>query len=115
MRRYALVSRAPQGQPRWRPAESGRGRPATLAKMRITLKLFASLTEYLPAEAVGHEVEVEVAEDATPSAVLDQFGIPRTLVHLVMVDGVYIAPEDRATRKLEAGCQLAMFPAIAGG
>ena len=83
--------------------------------MKITLKLFASLRDYLPAAAIGHEIEVEVSEDATPSAVLDQFGIPRALVHLVMVDGVYIAPEDRATFKLNAGCQLAMFPAIAGG
>jgi hypothetical protein len=89
--------------------------PAAVTTMRITLRLFASLTEYLPAAAIGHEIEVDVAEDATPLVVLDQFGIPRELVHLVMVDGVYIAPKDRATFKLKAHSKLAMFPAIAGG
>ena len=83
--------------------------------MKITLKLFASLRDYLPATASGHEVEVDVAEDATPFGVLNQFGIPRELVHLVMVDGVYIAPQDRATFRLQAHCKLALFPAIAGG
>lgn len=83
--------------------------------MKITLKLFASLRAYLPATATGHEIEVDVAEDATPLRVLAQFKVPPELAHLVMVDGIYIAPHERASFKLRARSQLAVFPAIAGG
>jgi molybdopterin converting factor small subunit len=37
------------------------------------------------------------------------------LVHLVLVNGHYINPEDRATRTLAEGDVLAIWPPIAGG
>ena len=41
--------------------------------------------------------------------------MPPKLVHLVLVNGVFIAPEDRATRTLVEGDVLAIWPPIAGG
>ena len=84
--------------------------------MRITLKLFASLTDYLPAHARrDYQVELDVASDATIVDVIEPLGLPPKLVHLVLVNGVYIPPEERATRTLSEGDALAIWPPIAGG
>jgi sulfur carrier protein ThiS len=41
--------------------------------------------------------------------------MPMKLVHLVLVNGVYVPPEQRATRALCEGDVLAIWPPIAGG
>lgn len=84
--------------------------------MRITLKLFASLTDYLPSHARrDNQVELDVAPDATISTIIEPLGMPPKLVHLVLVNGVYVAPEQRLTRTLIEGDVLAIWPPIAGG
>jgi molybdopterin converting factor small subunit len=40
--------------------------------------------------------------------------VPDGLVHLVLVNGVYLAPAER-NRPLAPGDELAVWPAIAGG
>ncbi|HYF58553.1 MAG TPA: MoaD/ThiS family protein, partial [Burkholderiaceae bacterium] len=47
--------------------------------------------------------------------VIDRFALPAKLVHLVLVDGTYVSPADRATRALGPGEALAIWPPIAGG
>jgi sulfur carrier protein ThiS len=83
--------------------------------MRITIKLYATLTDYLPSHAKGNKAEVEVAEGCTVEGALTPFGLPPKLTHLVLVDGTYVAPDDRATRVLREGEVLAVWPPIAGG
>jgi sulfur-carrier protein len=84
--------------------------------MKITLKLFASLTDYLPADARrSNIVELDVSEGASILQIIEPFGLPMKLVHLVLVNGHYINPEDRATRSLVEGDVLAIWPPIAGG
>ena len=84
--------------------------------MNITFKLYASLGEYLPADRRrGNEMTLEVAEGATIEQVIAPFGLPAKLVHLVLVNGVFIAPTDRATRALVPGDVLAIWPPVAGG
>ncbi len=84
--------------------------------MKITLKLFASLTDYLPpASKYTNIVELEVAEGATITQVTEPYHLPPELVHLVLVNGRYIAPEQRASQALVEGDVLAIWPPIAGG
>lgn len=84
--------------------------------MKIMFKLYASLTEYLPPAARrDNRVELEVAADATIAQIIEPLGMPPKLVHLVLVNGVYIAPADRATRTFVDGDVLAIWPPIAGG
>jgi len=84
--------------------------------MKITFKLYASLTEYLPPEARRDNcITLEVAEDATIATIIEPLGMPPKLVHLVLVNGVYVPPEARATRTFDEGDVLAIWPPIAGG
>ncbi len=84
--------------------------------MKITLKLFASLTDYLPPEAkYTNVVMLDIAPDTTITQLVEQYRLPDKLVHLVLVNGSYIAPEARPTRTLIEGDVLAIWPPIAGG
>jgi sulfur carrier protein ThiS len=89
---------------------------ANIAGMKITFKLFASLGDYLPASVrPANEMSLPVAEGATIAQVIEPFGLPPQLVHLVLVNGRYIAPEQRAAHALADGDVLAIWPPIAGG
>lgn len=84
--------------------------------MKITFKLYATLTDHLPPEArTGNRVEIDVAPSATIADIIAPYGLPMKLVHLVLINGVYVAPEDRATRTLKEGDVLAIWPPVAGG
>ena len=88
--------------------------------MEITLKLFATLGDYLPHELNGrvrtyNQLAVEVAEASTVEAVIDQFHVPRAKAHLVLVNGVFVPPGARAIHRLGPGDELAVWPPIAGG
>ena len=84
--------------------------------MKITFKLYAGLTDYLPAEVrTSNRLEMELPEGSAISAVIAPFGLPQKMVHLVLVNGVYVAPEQRFTQVLNDGDVLAIWPPIAGG
>jgi sulfur carrier protein ThiS len=84
--------------------------------MQITFKLYASLGDYLPADRrQGNLMPLEVAEGATIAEVVAPFNLPMKLVHLVLVNGVFVPPEQRASRVLAEGDVLAIWPPIAGG
>ena len=84
--------------------------------MKITFKLFASLTDYLPAQArYTNVLELDIAPDASISQIIEPYGLPSKLVHLVLVNGKYIEPENRLTQTLAEGDVLAIWPPIAGG
>ena len=90
--------------------------PAAKANVQITFKLYASLSECLPvAHRVGNQMPLTVAAGATILQTIEPFGLPMKLVHLVLVNGVYIPPEQRATRTFVDGDVLAIWPPIAGG
>ncbi len=88
--------------------------------MRITFKLFATLTECLPPSLDGHErrgneIAVDAPDGSTVQEVIDRFHLPRPLVHLVLVNGVFVPPGERTRRALADGDTLAIWPPIAGG
>lgn len=84
--------------------------------MKIEFKLYASLGQYLPAAVrQDNRMPLEVAEGATIREIIEPFGLPEKMVHLVLVNGVYVAPEQRMTHALKEGDVLAIWPPIAGG
>ena len=84
--------------------------------MRITFKLYASLTQHLPADARrSNQVPLDIAEGTPISKVIEPFGLPEKLVHLVLVNGVYVPPEQRLSFVPKEGDVLAIWPPIGGG
>jgi sulfur carrier protein ThiS len=84
--------------------------------MQITFKLYASLADYLPAERrTGNQMPLDVAPGSTIAQVIEPFSLPMKLVHLVLINGVFVPPGERATRTLTEGDVLAIWPPIAGG
>ena len=82
--------------------------------MKVTLKLYASLSDHLPDERSGNQVDLDVPTGATPLQILEQHGVPFSQVHLVLVNGIFIPPSERG-KALAAGDHLAVWPAVAGG
>jgi sulfur carrier protein ThiS len=84
--------------------------------MLITFKLYASLTEFLPVDRrKGNAMTLDLPPGATVAANVARFALPMKLVHLVLINGVYVPPEERGTRPLAEGDTLAIWPPIAGG
>jgi len=84
--------------------------------MKVKLKLYATLSDYLPAEARRtNEVSLSVTHDATVGALIEQCSLPKKLVHLVLLNGHFIPPAAREARALSEGDVLAIWPPIAGG
>jgi sulfur carrier protein ThiS len=84
--------------------------------MKVTLKLYAMLSDHLPDEArKANAMELELAAGTTPAQVIASQKLPLKLCHLVLIDGVFIPPAARSTRALADGETLAIWPPIAGG
>lgn len=83
--------------------------------MRITLKLFASLGQFLPAGAKANAVQADVPDGASAHQVLEQFGVPLGSVHLVLLNGVYLDAAARNQGLIKADDVLAIWPPVAGG
>lgn len=83
--------------------------------MNITLKLYASLAEYLPSAAEHNMLEIDITPGMSVHDVIDAYRVPRKSVHLVLVNGLYILPEDRDRSTFKGGDVLAIWPPVAGG
>jgi len=83
--------------------------------MEITLKLYASLSDYLPEGSEKHTTRIDIQKDATAYSVIDRFQVPREMAHLVLLNGVYLQPAERDKPALHDGDTLAVWPPVAGG
>lgn len=84
--------------------------------MQVTLKLYASLVDHLPAESrQTHRLPLELPDGTTIAEVIGRQNLPQKLCHLVLVNGVYVAPDDRPLHALRQDDELAIWPPIAGG
>ena len=83
--------------------------------MTVTVKLFASLSNYLPLGATNSTIYLEIAKGVTLEHIIAQLGVPHEQCHLVLVNGDYVSPSDRQVCALREDDALAIWPPIAGG
>ncbi len=83
--------------------------------MKIRLRLFATLQEYLPPGSSNGEIVLELPEDATVPVALASVGVPLNLAHILFVNGRHVLRPNLASHRLQDGDTLSAFPAIGGG
>ncbi len=82
--------------------------------MKITLKLFSGLMEYLPPAADGNTIEISAPDSATPHMLIDQYRLPRAEAQVVTVNGEFL-PLEKRDRALQDGDVMSVWPSIQGG
>lgn len=83
--------------------------------MQITLKLYATLAEYLPEGTKNHRTQLEISETETVYNVIERYNVPKERAHLVLLNGVYLTPEQREQPTFKEGDTLSVWPPVAGG
>ena len=83
--------------------------------MKVNVKLYALLSDYLPAGAVDNRIELDLAQGTTPEDVFARFGLPRQYCSIVLVNGIYVEPSERGSHPLRENDTLAVWPPVAGG
>ncbi|MEM7207856.1 MAG: MoaD/ThiS family protein [Pseudomonadota bacterium] len=83
--------------------------------MKITLKLYATLSDLLPSGAHKNAAEIDVDENVTLNEIIQRFNIPPELAHLVLINGHFACEADRDRSMLKSGDVLAIWPPVAGG
>lgn len=83
--------------------------------MKLKVKLYATLGTYLPEDAERNVADMDVPQDTSVATLIEQLHLPPELAHMVLVNGTYIPPGERATTTLSAGDEFAVWPPIAGG
>lgn len=81
------------------------------AAMKVKVRLFANLRDYVPEAKIGTTLEVELAEGALVKDLVDHFHLPPELVKLVYVNAVYREMDFQ----LSDGDEVGIFPPIGGG
>lgn len=83
--------------------------------MQVTLKLFATLSDYLPPGASKNAIPREVGDGASVRELLASNGVPMEKCHLILVNGIYVAPAKAADKHLAPGDTVSVWPPVAGG
>ncbi len=83
--------------------------------MEIILKLYANLSEYLPEDSEKHRTVLDISDGETAYTAIDRCHVPREKAHLVLLNGVFLTPEQCEQPNLKEGDTLAVWPPVAGG
>lgn len=83
--------------------------------VKIKLRLYATLRNYLPPDCEGGQVVLELPDAATIPDALARLGVPVGLAHIVLINNRHVLRENIVSRQLLDSDELAVFPAIGGG
>lgn len=79
--------------------------------MKVKLKLFATLRDYLPEGNDGHSCTLELSENTKVSDLFNQINIPAEIPKITLINGLQKDPDEI----LKDGDTLSVFPPVAGG
>ena len=79
--------------------------------MKVGVACFGSLRDYLPDDAHGNRIDVEVDDGATVTDVISAFGPPDRLVYMILVND----EQAEADHALQDGDSVTLMPAFTGG
>jgi molybdopterin converting factor small subunit len=79
--------------------------------MKVHVRVFATLREYVPSHTPGSTFEVELPADATLADLVEQLSLPRDEVNVIFVN----ARAQALSYVLSPDDEVGMFPKIGGG
>jgi len=79
--------------------------------VKIEVRLFANLADYLPPGTRGSSATIEVPDGATLADLVGRLAIPDDLPRLMLVNG----QDAGAERRLRPGDVVSVIPPLAGG
>ncbi len=79
--------------------------------MNVELRLFASLSRFLPEKTTDKSCVMETEEKATVRQLLERLDVPLDSVKIIFVNGV----RSNLTSVLADGDRVGVFPPVAGG
>lgn len=79
--------------------------------MRVTVKLFATLTHFYSGAKAGKPIEIDLPEGAIVKDLIDYFQIPIEEAHVIFINNIIIEPDT----KLSDGDVIGIFPPVGGG
>ncbi len=83
--------------------------------MDITLKLYATLSPFLPEGAKKNQINIKVKDGATVLNILNTYQVPKEKCHLILINGNHTPLENADQKTLQPGDTLAIWPPVAGG
>jgi len=79
--------------------------------MEVTVKLFATLRDFLPKNSDGKSCRVEIDENTTIKQIITQLKLPEEIPKIILVNGL----NGSIDQTLKDGDVLSIFPPVAGG
>lgn len=79
--------------------------------MRVTVKLFATLTRFKEGTRAGKPFDVELFDGAVARDLIDYLKIPPEETHIIFINNIIEEPNS----KLREGDVVGMFPPVGGG
>ena len=79
--------------------------------MRVTVVCFGAMREYLPEDATGNRVDLDLEDAATVGSVMDALGAPRRLAYALLIDG----RRARLDEAVHPGAEVTLMPPFTGG
>ena len=83
--------------------------------MKVTVKLVGTLSKYLPENADGTEIEVELNGNATIATLIEHLGFPAQQGYLLSVNGEMVPASERDSFVLQETDRVSIIPPLKGG
>jgi molybdopterin converting factor small subunit len=79
--------------------------------VKVKVTCFGAIRDYLPPEASGNSVELDLHSEATVQDAVDALALPRRLVYALLVDDV----QGTLDQRLAGGVEVILMPPFSGG
>ena len=83
--------------------------------MKVSVKLFGALREYLPAGSSFNSCQLTIAANTMLGDVLSQLPIPEQKTYLVIINDEKINRENYASTQINENDEIVLLPPIKGG
>lgn len=83
--------------------------------MKVTVKLTGTLGKFLPPNAQGNEIEVELGNGETIASLIQKIGFPAEQKVIVSVNNDMVPASLRDTYVIQSQDQVTLIPPLKGG